>query len=42
MTTEQALNLMTEERGTHFDPDVLDALTENLDEALSLRTGLAK
>jgi putative two-component system response regulator len=42
MTTEQALELMTEERGTHFDPDVLDALTENLDEALALRTGAVK
>jgi PAS domain S-box-containing protein len=38
MTTEQAVKLIVEERGTHFDPDVVDALIENLDEALALRS----
>ncbi len=42
MSSERALRLMTEERGTHFDPDVLDALTENVDEALALRREAAK
>jgi HD-GYP domain-containing protein (c-di-GMP phosphodiesterase class II) len=37
MTTEQATKLIGDERGTHFDPDVVDALTDNLDEALALR-----
>jgi len=32
-----AIALIREERGTHFDPDVVDALLENLDEALALR-----
>ncbi|HKB52312.1 MAG TPA: HD domain-containing phosphohydrolase, partial [Solirubrobacterales bacterium] len=37
MTTEQAMKLIEEESGTHFDPDVVKALTGNLDEALALR-----
>lgn len=35
----QAVKLIIEERGTHFDPDVVDALLDNLDEALALRSG---
>jgi putative two-component system response regulator len=30
MTTEQAMELIEEESGTHFDPDVVKALTGNL------------
>jgi len=37
MGTEEAVGLIVEERGTHFDPAVVDALTENLAEALALR-----
>lgn len=37
MSVEQATKLLTAERGTHFDPDVIDALMENLDEAIALR-----
>ncbi len=32
-----AIQLISAERGTHFDPMVVDALMDNLDEALSLR-----
>jgi HD-GYP domain-containing protein (c-di-GMP phosphodiesterase class II) len=42
MSTEEAVGLIVEERGTHFDPAVVDALTENLAEALALRDGGAK
>jgi putative two-component system response regulator len=38
MTTEQAMELIEEESGTHFDPDVVKALTGNLSEALALRS----
>ncbi len=37
MTTEQAMELIEEESGTHFDPAVVEALIANLDEALALR-----
>ncbi len=37
MTAEQATKLIGEERGTHFDPDMVNALMDNLDEALALR-----
>jgi response regulator RpfG family c-di-GMP phosphodiesterase len=37
MTVEQATSLIAGERGTHFDPDLVDALMDNLDEALALR-----
>ena len=36
-TAEEATRLIAEESGTHFDPAVVDALMENLDEALALR-----
>jgi putative two-component system response regulator len=36
-TAEEATQLIVQERRTHFDPDVVDALVENLDEALVLR-----
>jgi putative two-component system response regulator len=37
MTIEQAMELIDEESGTHFDPTLVEALTENLSEALALR-----
>ena len=37
MSLDDALVVMREGRGTHFDPDVVDALLEHLDEALALR-----
>ncbi len=37
LATEEAIKLITEESGTHFDPAVVDAFLENLDEALALR-----
>ena len=37
MTTEQATDLIAEESGTHFDPEVVKALIDNIDEALALR-----
>jgi putative two-component system response regulator len=37
MTVEQAIELISEESGSHFDPAVVEALMENLDEALALR-----
>jgi response regulator RpfG family c-di-GMP phosphodiesterase len=40
-TAGEAIELMLQERGSHFDPQVVDALAENLDEALALRTGTA-
>lgn len=39
MGRAQAMTLIVKERGTHFDPEVVDALIENLDEALALRSG---
>jgi len=37
MSIEDATELIASERGTHFDPEVVDALMDNLDEALSTR-----
>jgi HD-GYP domain-containing protein (c-di-GMP phosphodiesterase class II) len=37
MTVEQAMELIADESGTHFDPDVVEALGGSLDEALALR-----
>ena len=37
MPVKETTDLIAAERGTHFDPDVVDALLENLDEALALR-----
>jgi putative two-component system response regulator len=37
MSVEEAAKLIASERGTHFDPDVVDALLDNLDQALALR-----
>jgi putative two-component system response regulator len=37
MTVEQAIELISEESGSHFDPVVVEALMDNLDEALALR-----
>jgi PAS domain S-box-containing protein len=34
---EQAIELIVSERGTHFDPTVVDVLTENIDAAIALR-----
>jgi PAS domain S-box-containing protein len=39
MSTGQAMQLLLEQRGTHFDPEVVDVLIDNLDEALTLRSG---
>lgn len=36
-TVEEAIELILQERGARFDPEVVDALVENLDEALELR-----
>jgi putative two-component system response regulator len=38
MTTEQAMELIEEESGSHFDPAIVRALTGNLSEALALRS----
>jgi len=38
MSVEQATELIAAERGTHFDPAVVDALLANLDAALRLRS----
>jgi putative two-component system response regulator len=37
LTTEEATKLVAAKSGNHFDPDVVDALLDNLDEALALR-----
>src|SRR5512146_356754 len=37
MSLEQATGLITSERGTHFDPAVVDTLMASLDEAVGLR-----
>lgn len=37
LSVEDAIEVMEEGRGTHFDPQVVDALLDNLEEALSLR-----
>jgi putative two-component system response regulator len=38
LAVEEAIAVIREGRGTHFDPEVLDALLDNLDEALALRS----
>jgi HD-GYP domain-containing protein (c-di-GMP phosphodiesterase class II) len=37
MSVEEAVTIMREGRGTHFDPEVADILLGHLEEALSLR-----
>ena len=37
MSVEEAAKLIARERGTHFDPNVVDAFLDNLDEVLALR-----
>ena len=37
MPLEEAVAVMREGRGTHFDPQVVDVLLDNLDEVLALR-----
>lgn len=37
LSLDDALEVIREGRGTHFDPQVVDALLDNLEEALSLR-----
>jgi PAS domain S-box-containing protein len=39
MGRAKAMTLIVEERGTHFDPEIIDVLLDNLDEALTLRSG---
>ncbi|MDB1124005.1 HD domain-containing phosphohydrolase [Vibrio algarum] len=35
---EKAVNLLTEERGKHFDPQIVDLFIENLDEMLDIKS----
>ena len=37
MSVDEAIGLMKDERGTHFDPEIVDALLGNLDEVLAVR-----
>lgn len=37
LAVEDAVEVMQEGRGTHFDPDLVDALLGNLEKALALR-----
>ncbi len=37
LSVDDAVEVMKEGRGTHFDPQIVDALLDNLEEALSLR-----
>lgn len=37
MSLDDALEVMRDGRGTHFDPQIVDALLDHLDEALALR-----
>ena len=39
MSRAQAMSVIVAERGTHFDPELVDVLLDNLDEALTLRSG---
>lgn len=39
MGRAQAMTLIVNERGTHFDPEIIDVLLDNLDDALTLRSG---
>ena len=41
-TVEETIELILQERGTRFDPQVVDALIENLAEAVALRGGAAQ
>jgi PAS domain S-box-containing protein len=41
LTREEAISIIREERGTHFDPLVADALLDNPAEAFARREGLA-
>jgi cyclic di-GMP phosphodiesterase len=38
LSAEEATKLIVSERGTHFDPEVVDALLDNMDQALALRS----
>jgi putative two-component system response regulator len=40
LPADEAIDMMLEERGKHFDPDVLDTFVANLDEVLLLRAAL--
>jgi putative two-component system response regulator len=40
-TVEATIAWMTRERGQHFDPEVVDALLESMDEILAIRSELA-
>jgi putative two-component system response regulator len=37
MSVEEAVRVIQEGRGTHFDPEVVDALVDHLDDAIELR-----
>jgi HD-GYP domain-containing protein (c-di-GMP phosphodiesterase class II) len=37
MSTEEAVRIMREGRGSHFDPEVLDALLDDLDAFLAVK-----
>jgi len=37
LSAEEAVTIILEGKGTHFDPDLVDLLLENLEDALSLR-----
>jgi HD-GYP domain-containing protein (c-di-GMP phosphodiesterase class II) len=37
MNVEEATKVISRERGTHFDPDVVDVFLDNLSEVLALR-----
>jgi putative two-component system response regulator len=40
LPADEAIDMMLQERGKHFDPDVLDAFVAHLDEVLLLRAAL--
>jgi PAS domain S-box-containing protein len=42
MDRAQVIGLVAEERSEHFDPELVDVLLDNLDEALTLRSGAAE
>ncbi|HSS42596.1 MAG TPA: HD domain-containing phosphohydrolase [Solirubrobacterales bacterium] len=37
MSVEEAVEVMEAERGSHFDPEIVDALVDNLDQVLAVR-----
>ena len=39
MTIDRALSIMTDGRGTHFDPTLLDVFFGSIDEVLAIRDG---